>query len=159
MDQKRLTVLVGPGSSGGSNQSKDQCSKASKSGRHLFLLSHHLSLPPHPPTTTSPSPFSSPPPTTWWWTLGCRTRPRRPPGRSRPQTGSPGGAGGHRGRRRSYIDSASPPPPPAPPAPPSASPPPPAITTNLCMPQSCAWQCSALCIGSKRQLWCNAPPL
>ena len=45
--------------------------------------------------------------------------------RSRPQTGSPGGAGG---RRRSYIDSASSP----------LSPPPPAITTNLCMPQSCA---------------------
>ena len=136
VDQKRLTMLVGPGSSAGSDQSQDQCSKAS-SGRHIGRSCHHLNRPPRPPTTTSPSP-SSPPPTAWWWTLGCKTRRRRPPGRSRPQTGSPGAAGGHWGRRRSYIDSASPPPPPPPSPPPPA---PPAITTNLCMPQCEALYC------------------
>ena len=117
-------MLIGSGRDEGSSQRQDQSLKESSGLHHRPRSSTcPITLPP-PGHTLHP-----PPPTTWWWTLGCKTRPlvRRPPGRSRPQTGSPGGAGGQRAPRRSYIDSASPPPTPPP------SPTPPAITTNLCI--------------------------
>ena len=110
-------MLVGPGRGEGAKQSEAQSSQG-QSGR-----THHRLL--------SACPLTVPPPIHRRHQLlggQDKTRPLAKEAtlaRSRPQTGSPGGAGG---RRRSYIDSASSP----------LSPPPPAITTNLCMPQSCA---------------------
>ena len=52
MEQKRLTVLIGPGSSAGSNQSKDQSLKASSGRCHLLgsqISTCPLTLPPPPP--------------------------------------------------------------------------------------------------------------
>ena len=110
-------MLVGPGRGEGAKQSEAQSSQGQSGGAHHRLLS---ACP-----LTVPPPIHRP-----HQVIGGqdKTRPLAKEAtlaRSRPQTGSPGGAGG---RRRSYIDSASSP----------LSPPPPAITTNLCMPQSCA---------------------
>ena len=110
-------MLVGPGRDEGAKQSEAQSSQGQSDRAHHRLL--------------SACPLTVPPPIhRRHQVIGGqdKTRPLAKEAtlaRSRPQTGSPGGAGG---RRRSYIDSASSP----------LSPPPPAITTNLCMPQSCA---------------------
>ena len=111
-------MLVGPGRGEGAKQSEAQSSQGQSGHTHHGLL--------------SACPLTVPPPIHRRHQLlggQDKTRPLAKEAtlaRSRPQTGSPGGAGG---RRRSYIDSASPPPTPTPPP----SPTPPAITTNLCI--------------------------